>query len=206
MPLALPPALVIEKNKLASTAPWVVLLDVVMLDETALYVTNNTEEVTFQGQLYTPFPFEIDMLDQDSKGNIPSLQITISNVTRYFQYWLESTSGMVGATVLITVVHMENLTEDYSELQMSFDVIAASADAKLITFTLGAPNPLRRQFPLLRCLARHCNWVRNYKGVECGYTGTQETCNGTYDQCKAYGNSRRFGGYIGLQQIGYRIV
>jgi hypothetical protein len=58
--LNLPLALRLEKNKLVSTAPWLLLLSVTLPDTTVLRLARNTENVTFGGNVYTR--------SQDGKG------------------------------------------------------------------------------------------------------------------------------------------
>jgi len=55
-------------------------------------------------------------------------------------------------------------------------------------------------------LASMCNWVSNYKGVECAYTGGLGTCGGTWDDCEARGNTARYGGFKGLNQEGFKLA
>ncbi|MEK6531253.1 MAG: hypothetical protein AABZ23_02025 [Deltaproteobacteria bacterium] len=96
------------------------------------------------------------------------------------------------------------LDESSSELTMGFDVLATQADSQWCTFTLGAPNPMRRRFPLHRYIAFHCNW--QFKSAECGYPGGDTTCNRNLDACRGKSNSKRFGGYPGLGSRSVRVV
>lgn len=118
---------------------------------------------------YTAFPFEIEPTKQTSKGEIPTLTVRVSNITRLIQPYLEALSGGIGSTVKIIVVNSAHLSEDYTELEMTFDVLACHTSVEWVTFTLGAPNPLRQRLPLYRYLALHCRWT--YKLEECGYVG-----------------------------------
>lgn len=207
----LPAALIIEKNKLASTSPWLVLLDITLIDAanpantTVLRLVRNTENVTFGGNLYTAFPFNIEPTQYSSKGEIPTVTLQACNITRAIQEDLEAYNGGIGSTVLVTVVSAAHLAEDYAELQMLFDVIACTTDATWVTFTLGAPNPLTKRFPLDRYLPNHCGWA--FKSCECGYAGvTYTTCNRTYTDCETRGRTARFGGFLGLRSGGVRVV
>lgn len=66
-------SLVLEKNKLSSTNPWLILLEINVpsIPPTTVYLVRNTENITFNSQEYTAFPFEIDVSKQVSKGDIP---------------------------------------------------------------------------------------------------------------------------------------
>ena len=408
----LPAALLLEKNRLATPNPWLILLDIRLPDNTMLYVVRNTEDVVFQGRTYTAFPFEFEPTKETSKGEIPTVTLRVSNITQVFQAYLEAQDGGIGGMVTMRVVNaaylaglraedclglwkmdedawtgslnevidssgkglhgtaqgdantvvgrvgragafdgindcivfsnpssiqissgsllswikipvsgagsmyrgimaklyayglflldsefgiwdwtsslwygtgrflndglwhlvgasfvsgivdgtalyidgervrsatmtVQNqgndlyignggwpaqwltgyidesavvnriLTDnewlnyfhggyDYADLEMTFDILATQADALWVTFTLGAPNPLRARFPQYRYLADHCRWT--FKSVECAYSGPSTTCKRTLDYCRQLGNSRRFGGFPGLSGGGVRLA
>ena len=205
---SLPIALILEKNKLATANPWLVTLDVTFPApaSTTLYLVANTEDVPFQTRTYTAFPFKIDIMDQGGQGEIPTFRIMFSNVTRVLQAYLEELDGAVGATVLIRWINAAYLSEDYAELELTFEVLETVADAQWITLTLGTDNLLRQNFPEYRYLAGHCNWVKRFKDVECAYAGAATSCDGTLDTCRTLNNSPRYGGHPGLAGGGVRFA
>ena len=201
----LPEVIVREKNKLATPSAWLVLLDILLSDTLTLRFCSNTESVTFKGNIYEAFPFNLEPTKQTSKGEVPSVTLKVANVTRIIQGFLEDLDGAVGTTVIVRVVNSEYLSEDYSELEMSFGVLGAEADAEWVSFTLGLPNPLKRRYPLYRFMASHCNWI--FKGVECAYAGSRTNCDRSFDTCdQIMRNSARFGGHRGLSQRGWRVI
>lgn len=206
MAKTLPAALVIEKNKINTSSAWLVLLDITLTDATNLYLVQNTEDITYGGQVYTAAPFQLEIIKADSTGSIPSVTLSIGNATRLIQQYLESLNGAVGSSVKITVVNSDNLTEDYSELELNFTVVGAKSNAEWAVFTLGAPNPMRQRFPLEQFLANYCMWVNHYKGLECGYAGALPTCTGSLDDCRIHNNSARFGGHPGLNPNAFKLV
>lgn len=56
-----------------------------------------------------------------------------------------------------------------------------------------ARGPGRDQYT--QCRFRGAN---GFKGKNCGYTGSETSCNYTFDRCKELGNQRRFGGFPDL--------
>ena len=204
----LSPNLLIQKNKIASDAPWLILLQVTFTDEppTTLYLVRNVENVIFDGQEYTAFPFEMDAQRETSKGEIPTISVRVSNVSRTMEYYMEEPGGAVGATVSIVVVNAAYLDENYADLTLTYEIIATTADANWVTFTLGAAFITRRRFPLYRYLSDRCLWLSNYGEIECGYTIGLPTCKGTLEDCQAHGNSTRFGGKIGLGTGGVKFA
>lgn len=201
----LPSAIVAEKNKIATKSAWLILLEITLTDDTVMRFVRNTEDITFSGNVYSAMPFDFDPIE-DQRGMIPTVNLRISNVTRLLQSYLEDLDGGIGSTVKISVVNSDLLSETYTELDLTFEVIGASSDVHQINFILGMPNPLNKRFPLFRYIANHCNWVSRFKGVECGYAGVETTCNGTLARCRELSNSPRFGGFIGLDTGGVRFA
>lgn len=167
----LPANLILEKNKLATPSAWLILLKITVPDGTVLRFVNNTEDIVYQGNTYTAINFNIEPTKSSGTGQIPTVSLSISNVTRIIQAYLESLDGAVDSEVLITVVNSAYLAENYAELEMLFSVLATTANAQFVIFTLGAPNPLRKRFPPYQFIGNHCNW--KFLSAECAYAAWQ---------------------------------
>jgi len=181
---SLPPNIILEKNKASSPYAWLILLEITLNDDagTVLRFVRNTEDITFGsgsggGDVYTAFPFEIEPTDNKAKGQIPTVTLRVSNITNLLEPYLEDLDGAIGSTVKITVINSNRLSDDYSELELTYDVIACNSTAQWVTFTLGAPNPLRQRFPLTKYLALHCRYryndVEDKDGPRCQYAGKE---------------------------------
>jgi lambda family phage minor tail protein L len=164
----------------------------------------NNEDIVFQTRTYTAFPMNIELPKETSKGEIPSLKLSVSNVTRLLQVEFEKYSGGVGATCTLYIVNAGLLSENYAELTMDFSIISASCTSMWAEITLGASNPLRRRFPLHRYIAGHCNW--QFRGAECAYAGDMTICKRTLEDCIAHNNAARYGGYRGLASGSLRLA
>lgn len=196
MPLNLPAVLILEKNKIATANPWIVTLDITLVNGEKFYFVHNTEDIVFQGRTYTAFPFQIEIPKTSTKGELPSWILRVSNITRILQSYIEAQEGGVGAEVIIRFVNAGYLSENYADLETTLEVMSAKADAHWVTFTLGMPNPMNKRFPKHRFIADHCPW--DFKSRECAYNGVAATCKRTLDDCRILGNSRRFGGKPGM--------
>ena len=192
----LPSALIIEKNLLSNTHPWYALLDVELTTGVYIYLVQNTENVTYNGQEYTAFPFSIGVSKQTSKGEISSVQFRVCNINRVMQGYIEDYDGFIGKSITLRLVNAAHLSEDYAELTVTYEINSCSANAEWVTFDCGAPNPMSKRFPLYRYIGSHCNFV--FKSVECGYSGAVTTCDRTLLSCAAKYNTPRYGGYKGL--------
>jgi len=206
---ALSPNLILEKNLYSSSHPWLILLDVEISEAETIYLVRNTEDIVFNGHTYVAFPFEVSAVQHFAKGQIPSVNLRVSNVTRAIQTYLEDNDGLIGNQVILRVVNSEYLTATadltaYALLALTFQILNCSSDVNWVNFNLGVPNPMNRRFPLYRYIGDHCNFI--FKGTECSYPGVVATCKRTLEDCQTLQNSARFGGYKGLTGGGIRIV
>lgn len=192
----LPLALRLAKNQLVSTAPWIVLLALTLPDASVIRLAKNTEDVTFNGHLYTAFAFDLGDAKSGGDAKIQGVTVKVANPGRALQPYLEAYEGLVGCALTVAVVHTDNLAEDHTEITLAYEVLASQADGEWIVFSVGAENPMRRRFPLLAALPRSCNWI--FKGAECAYSGSAATCKRTLADCRVLGNSARFGGRPGI--------
>jgi len=201
--------LIAEKNKLHSVYPWLLLLEITLTDAgpTKYYFTDNNENVSFGGNTYTAFPFELGFINSDIEGSIPMVQLRCCNVSRILTPYLNELDGGLGSTVKITVVNANLLAEDYSELEMEFTVMGGEINAYWVIWNLGMFNPNRQRYPLFRYMGTFCpyNFYNDGTG-ECGYSGTLTSCEHTFEDCISHGNEERFGGDLGLQSNALRIV
>jgi lambda family phage minor tail protein L len=216
--LSLSLASALQKHQIAGTAPWFVLLDVFPNKDdmsVVLRVARNTDDVIWKGNTYVAFNFDIPSIEENSNGQLPNVTLQVSNVSRAVQGQLEPYSGGIGATVVLSVVQSADLAGDPVQ-QFTWTILEASATEEWVTFTLGAPNPMRRAFPNGQYVKNHCMWryntpalqaVADPSGSQCGYLGPLATCdltlNGT-NGCRVHSNQARFGGYPGVDSVGFR--
>ena len=218
--------LILAKNKTDDPDPWIVLLKVTLNDigSTVFRLANNTENIYFDegngNEEYTKFPFNLQITTTDG-GQIPQLELEVSNITRLIQPYLEDLDGAINSTVKITIAHVNAVTStvignviDYADLIQVYDVIGTQCNSNWVKFILGSPSPLRQPFPPDKYLAQHCAWqfdTATTPSPECNYRVSGDglaktTCKRTYTDCVNHGNTERYGGFFGLQTGGIRIV
>ena len=218
--LSLTLASALQKHNIAGTAPWFVLLDIFPDKDDltqVLRVVRNTDDVVWNGNTYLAFNFDIDSIDESTTGQLPNVTLKVSNVSRAVEGQLEQFSGGIGAVLVLTVVNAADLGGDPVQ-QFTWEIIQATATDQWVTFTLGAPNPMLRQFPYGLFVKNHCFHVFNNptrqaacdpEGAACGYAGALPTCdhtlNGT-NGCKVHDNQARFGGFPGIGSNGFRVA
>ena len=193
----------LEKNKLEQDGCWIVLLEIVISTDLSIYLCRNTEDITWNGQKWLAFPFDLGEVNEDSKGEIPTTTLKVSNITRSIQRKLEEYNGGVGMTCIIRVVNSEHLELTEPEVEIDMIVKSTDCDNEWVTFNLGTDALLNYRYPQRKVLKDFCPF--KFKGVECGYTGALSSCDHTLFQCRLHNNSARFGGEPGITQGGMYI-
>jgi hypothetical protein len=52
-------------------------------------VISNTEDITWRGETWQSFPFELGEIEEESKGVVPKVELRISNVNRVIESYLQ---------------------------------------------------------------------------------------------------------------------
>ena len=166
--LALSENLIIAKNSLSTQYPWLLLLELHVNDDgdTIHRWVQNYEDVSFDGETYTAFNFDIDAITYKG-GEVPQAALRISHVTQFLKSTLEANRGCTESSIVLMIVHANNLTEDYAELTLNFDVVSTRVTAEFVEFRLGGPSPLRRRVPPDRYYADSCRFL--FESARCGY-------------------------------------
>ena len=199
--LVLSSLITLEKNKLSSMGAWLLLATITLPDLTVLRFVRNNENVTYQGNVYTAIDFALEAIEQDLKGKLPSVSLRIGNVGRVLQSYIEAQNGIGDSIVLLQAVNSSLLAEDFSLLDLTFEIQKTSVDSKYVTFELGVPSPLNKRFPLYRYSGAICNWASRFKEAECKYIGAETVCDGQLVTCQtriAGDNTLNYGGFPGL--------
>ena len=200
---------IIEKNKLSSAVPFLVCLDIEVIDPATaltvetLYLVKNNENVTINGNSYVAVNFDIEV--KEEAGNQPEISLTVQDQTQALQGRMQAYGGGVGFNVTLSVVRGDALTEA-PEIQEFFTIIGSSASEYVVTFQLGAENHIAKQFPKRRQFRDFCSW--KYKDADtCKYAGAMPSCDLTFqgpNGCSAHNNTKNFGGFPGIRNINLR--
>ena len=204
MSLSLPPALISQKNLLETDDPVLALLEIDMpqLMDTLRLVANEVD-ITWNGNDYAAFPFEISDLGEPQKGELPSITIRVSNVSRAIQGYVELADGGVDADVKIIVINGGDLAFTTPYIELDFRVSGTSVDENWVNFNLTSVDTWARLFPKNKVIKNHCSY--KFKGLHCAYAGVETECNRTLTRCRELNNSDRFGGFPGVGYDGIRL-
>lgn len=197
-------ATAIDKNRLASNAVYLALLEIDVINPadntilTTLFACNNNETYVFRGVSYQAIPFELALTQE--KETAPTAQIIIYDLAQIIQAYLQTYGGTLDWPCRIKVINVNDPSANI-EIEQDFQIITASCEDGnyTVTFTLGAENPLTLSFPYRKAFRNRCYWT--YKSAQCAYSGATTSCDYTLDGangCRFHNNVANFGGFPGL--------
>lgn len=207
-----------EKNLLATGERWIWLYEIeVPTDPVTRYrFVRDPEQVTFRKNIYYPFPISHNAVSEDIEGNLPTVGLTVSNVSREVISTLESYSGLVGQPARIILTHELALTSGSSIAEHDFKILSTHVDVSSVSAQLGDVSLYETTIPGTRMIKHYCR--HQYRGGACGYSvdisddDYLASCDKTFDGpngCEAHGTSEtdagvpvihpeRFGGFPGI--------
>jgi lambda family phage minor tail protein L len=164
-----------------------------------------SRDVVFDGVTYSKFPITHDQITENTKGEIDSVKVQVSNVSRLIEYYLQN-YDLRGKRVSIKMVDVDMLDDPDAYIEFSNYIDSYTSNVKDVVFTLMS------KFDILNLMLPSILWLRDYcqfefacpavralgRGAECGYLGAETTCNRTWQRCQELGNSRRFLGARGI--------
>jgi lambda family phage minor tail protein L len=172
-------------------------------------IARNVDDVTWRGLTWTAFPFELNEIGEEAKGEVPQVEMRIGNVSRIMEAFLQDfdlylkTHGYSPIVVNIYVVNSKNLASSTPEVEHIYELIQPKTNSSWATFVLGASNPFNQRYPQARILKNHCRFL--FKSDLCGYNGVETTCDKTLTRCRDLDNSVNFGGFPGVGAGGIKI-
>jgi len=203
MPLSVSTIAVLKKNALNDTGAWLLLVEVAYPGEEIVRVVYNNEPIEWNGYTYQPADFNLGGVEQSKDSSLPTVPLSILDISRTLTPIVMEHDGAIGADVAIKLVHSDNLANLTPELEENFKIITCSIDSKnVIKFDLGAANLINYRLPQDRYLKDHCRH-KDFKGVYCKYSGIVTECDRTFATCKSLVNQANFGGFPGIGSGGY---
>lgn len=216
MPIPVIQPLIEEKNKTSQAQPWLVFLKLVnVAGDVTINLVRNTENITFKGEEYIAFPFELDAIPEATRGSIPTMSIKVSNVDRQIQSYVEQdpTFGS-GWSVTLSLAHVSQLSGTeiegkVAEIEHTWKSIDVVATSEWLTINLGVPNPMLIQFPRQKYTGGFCQRTFD-DGRGCPYSKQGKpgftTCKRTLSECKLRFDEKRvnsLGEKIGLPFLAF---
>jgi hypothetical protein len=158
------------------------------------YWTDCDQGIIYAGVWYSPRDLKFDPPILELTGEAASLRMTIPNINKAFSNYVlnyeirgkECRIDRVALDISLKVVGGPALLFSGYLDKMDIDRKIASIEVYNQFIKWKTPTPRRMQLPT-------CGWV--FKGSECGYSGSETTCDKTVERCVSYGNYVNFGGF-----------
>lgn len=179
------------------------------IKETDFRFTDCDIPLYYNGNKYEPYGFKVTNINQTLANIVDQVDVEIDLVDQilkpYFvggqspQGWnagidaglLDDNFGIIQSTL-------------YNLFSGEIDSWSMDPDNKIVV-TLGNIFSQWDQVTL-NLQSSSCRW-KKFKGLECGYTGPQETCDRTYKTChEIHGNEEKFGGDRFLPSVEGKVV
>jgi lambda family phage minor tail protein L len=156
--------------------------------------TSWSDEIIFDGVTYLPFAITHSSISEDNSGKIQSVKITIANANREMQAILDEYDGLRERPITITQVWEQTILDPTAFIADTLAVKEVSVTEKSVSLTLSSElDVLNIKIPRKVMTRTFCRFT--YKGVECGYAGSETRCNRTLNRCRELGNQARFGAF-----------
>jgi len=184
-----------EKN--AQTSRPVYIYTVHSFDGTKnLCLTNYDSDIVYNGITYSAFPINHDNIGENNTGEIPSVRVSISNVSRLIQAYLE-TYELRRKKVTIRMIWANQLADTDAYTDDIYYIDSYTADQNNVVFTLKSKFDLMGlELPGRKFSRNNCSWV--FKGAECKYAGSESSCVKTLTRCRELSNTVNYGGVPGV--------
>lgn len=165
-----------HRNQLRQEWPWVWLyeLEVPTDPVTRVRLTNMPQPVTFGVDsagapiTYAPFPIVHGGIKKTASGDIPTMGVSIANVTREIGLLFDRHDGLDGAPAVIRLVNMADLDNPKAQLEERAEVRGCSVKARIVTVTLSAYSLYRAKVPSQRYVSSVCRYAK-FGDEQCGY-------------------------------------
>jgi len=149
-------------------------------------------DVVYKGVTYSSFPISHETIGENNSGEIQSVTVTLANVSRLLQAYLEN-YDLRSKKVLIRRVWADMLLDSDAYSDDIYYIDNYTADQNNVSFTLTSKfDVLDLELPRRKFSRNYCAW--KFKSTECGYSGSEITCDKTLRRCRELSNSTRYGG------------
>ncbi len=151
-------------------------------------------DIIYDGVTYSKFPIKHDEIPENSGGVIDTLRVTVANVNRVIQAYLES-YDLRGKKVTITLVWADQIADVDANIKFIYYIDNYTATQDTVEFTLSSKyDIIDLTLPRGVYNRNYCRW--KYHSDECGKVGGPSTCDKRKATCKdTMSNIARFGGF-----------
>lgn len=194
MPLTSNSTFIDEKNKQKNAPIWLYEIQDYDGGDTNLYFARYDTNISFNGNTYIRFPISHEPLSENTQGEIDTVAIRLSNVSRLIQSYLEA-NDLRGKKVIVTQVFANQLATAAARIEMAYYIDNYIISANDVIFRCSSiMDVLDLTLPMESYNRYYCRY-KDFKGTRCQYAGDETECNRTLQRCRELDNSSNFGGF-----------
>jgi len=168
-------------------------------------LANWHEPVTFDGELYLPYPFEVGSIRISGQGSVPGLIIKTPAADGYIIALLEQNDAFIDCSLHILKVFEDHLADNTMVVRSTYTIDSVEGIVEDQLELSCTPRIFKDLKVPRRAMFRGtCPWL--YKGEGCwlsdglggleapvGFTNESTYCTRTLDACKLHNNFSRIG-------------
>lgn len=98
--------IVVATNTLRQPGIWVKLFEVTIDEATTLYYTDGKETILYNNKNYVPYPISVSNIEETSKPEMKTFEVSVANVDRQLSSYLES-GKILGNRLKIIIVFVK---------------------------------------------------------------------------------------------------
>ena len=201
--------------------PYATLLQIIVSESTSakevFQLTNYAAEIVYPAgssptadYTYTPYPFTLSVQREDNQGGLPTVELSLSNISRTVVPYLFIADNLLGKKVNLWHVNQAHLDSGDEIETTELSIAGASVTASTIGLRLELPSFHDVQLPMEIYQRDRCD--ARFGGTTCGFVITAtslQDCDKTITDCTARGDEEeadgrprrhpmRFRGFPGL--------
>ena len=196
----LPQALITELAGGVNEANFLIyLIDI----ETATpkYLTNADQKIYYESKVYVPWGMDFGGVEYSISPTVDKVSVDLDNTDEAFSQLMQTTE-LRGKRFLMRIAALDQNMGVIGAPVIPFDGILDTCRAKKKNFKMDVFNHMilwKKKIPR-RTHQPTCTWTFK-DSVTCKYAGATATCDKSWEECVAMGNSLNFGGFRWLPSL-----
>lgn len=190
----------VEKNKLTTDSVWLIMLEITIPSlEDVIRIVSNNEDITWNGEIWQKFAFELDEMSESSTAETSQFSIKVGNANnvigqyiREYETWVKLNSYSP-ITCTLYVVNSNDLDNPDPTYSANLTLTSSSINMIEATFTVSSRDMFRFRIPIYNMYPNSCRFT--LKDSRCKYSGSATSCDKSLFNCNTLNNSVNYGGF-----------
>lgn len=198
MPVILPASIEEHAERPHASSPWIWLLQLqisrgdVATPSVLLRTCSSDQPIEWPlsnptTQTWYPFPFSFSAIEQNQEGDLPQVQVSVDNSTRFLMPYLHSgrLEGNAADLWLVPTPALGIAYPNHEYQRWTMRIASVQANSQAIALRLERPNFLARTSPTDRYIPKRCR--HDFGSHRCGYVlnafAAHDDCDKSLSAC-----------------------